>query len=153
MALSAVYYLVIFLPHKEKIQSQNHARALAGQKINEESSSSAIQIKEASLTQVERYGVVRQVSTSGDVRFDYYDLEKGIILDSFQQYPWFFATVDDINDNKKVDDYVNYVQSHPNYIFKITGEKDIDDCDYYGNGICLENIIVDKIVAVDKVKK
>jgi len=39
--------------------------------------------------EVERYGIVFRNSTSGDMRFYYYDMAKGIILDKFQGYPWF----------------------------------------------------------------
>jgi hypothetical protein len=100
--------------------------------------------------EVERYGIVFRNSTSGDMRFYYYDMAKGIILDKFQGYPWFFAAIDNLNDNKTLDDYFSYVQNHPNYVFKITGQKQADDCEYFGKGVCVETITIKNIEAVKK---
>lgn len=96
---------------------------------------------------VERYGVLERFSTSGDMRFKYYDMEKGRILENRKDYPWFFATVADIKDGNKVDDYVKYISDHKEYIFKITGSRGKDDCSYLGNGVCLESIKVKNITA------
>lgn len=98
---------------------------------------------------VERYGVILRSSTSGDMRFNYFDIEKGETVDNYQGYPWFFATIEDINDKKKVDDYYNYVENNEKAVFKITGIKEKDDCDYYGNGTCLESIMVKEIEAIE----
>lgn len=97
---------------------------------------------------VERYGVLLRVSTSGDVRFSYYDIEQGRVLDEFEGHPWFFAMIEKMDDEKIVDDYVKYVQENENAVFKITGEKEPDDCEYYGDSKCLENIRVKNIQAI-----
>lgn len=89
---------------------------------------------------VVRYGGLFRFSGSGDMRFSYYDMEKKIFLNEWDGHPWFFGSVDA--------KYVDYIVYHGNYIFKITGRKFKDDCDYYGDGRCMENIIVDKIEAV-----
>lgn len=89
---------------------------------------------------VVRYGGLFRFSGSGDMRFSYFDMEKKIFLNEWDGHPWFFGPVDT--------KYVDYIGDHGNYIFKITGRKVEDDCDYYGDGRCMENIIVDKIEPV-----
>lgn len=105
--------------------------------------------------EVIRYGTVYKFSTSGVMEFYYYDMEKGSIVTNWQIYPWFNAGVDNIHDDKTVDNFVNYVSEHENYVFKIVGEKEADDCDFYQDnrkGVCLEQIIVKEIIAVQKIK-
>lgn len=96
---------------------------------------------------VERHGVLRRASTSGDMRFDYYDIEKERVLDGLEGHPWFFATVADLEDDKSVDDYFDYVQKNKESVFKITGVKEKDDCGYT-EGMCYENITIDEIEVV-----
>jgi hypothetical protein len=96
---------------------------------------------------VERYAVLERFSTAGDMRFKYYDMKNGRVLENRKDYPWFFATVADIKDSKKVDNYVKYIDDHKEYVFKITGSREKDDCSYFGNGVCLENIKVKDITA------
>ncbi|MBU4257272.1 hypothetical protein KJ586_00755 [Patescibacteria group bacterium] len=98
---------------------------------------------------VVRYGIVKTFSTSGDMRFYYYDIEKGIALDNWQGYPWFFATPENLNDGEKIDDLYNYVENNQNSVFKIIGTKEKDDCDYYDARTCLENITIKEIKKVD----
>ena len=100
---------------------------------------------------VERYGVIQTSSTSGELRLSYYDMERGETLDSWQVHPWFFATPENIEDSESVIGLYDYVQSNKDSVFKIVGKKDADDCGYYGNGVCLESIIVDQIEAVREV--
>ena len=92
---------------------------------------------------VERYGVVESVSAAGDIRFKYYDMEKGQILENRKDYPWFFARVTE----DKADDYVKYISEHEDYVFKIVGNREKDDCGYFGSGVCLENVKVSDITA------
>jgi hypothetical protein len=93
---------------------------------------------------VERYGTLLRSSTSGDVRFSYYDINEKKSLESWENRPWFFALASE----DETDNYLNYIQEHQGSVFKITGKKEVDDCDYFGNGICLENISVEKIESV-----
>ena len=105
--------------------------------------------------EVTRYGTVYRFSTSGEMGFYYYDMEKGSVVANWQAYPWFWAGVDNTNDDEKVDNFSKYVNEHENYVFKIVGEKEADDCDFYQNehsGVCLEVITVKKIIAVQKNK-
>ncbi len=99
---------------------------------------------------VERYGVLRTNSTSGEIRLSYYDMKEKKILESWQGYPWFFAAPESVEHDKKLEDFNNYVDSHKDAVFKIEGTKDEDDCGYYGNGTCLESITVKQIEAVAK---
>lgn len=98
---------------------------------------------------VVRYGTVKTFSTSGDMRFYYYDIEKDIALDNWQGYPWFFAAPEDLNDVEKINDIYNYVENNQNSVFKIIGTKEKDDCDYYNAKTCLENITIKEIKKVD----
>ena len=107
-------------------------------------------LSEASHDSTERYGVLQRASTSGDMRFDYYDRENGKVLENWNGHPWFFATVADLKDDKNIDDYFDYVQKNKESVFKITGIKEKDDCDYYGDGSCLEDITVEKIETYKK---
>lgn len=97
---------------------------------------------------VERYGVLSRSSTSGDMRFSYYDTEKKKVLDSWHGYPWFFATIKDLKNEKAVGNYYEYVQDNQNSVFRITGKKERDDCEYYNTGVCLENIVISDIEVV-----
>jgi len=90
---------------------------------------------------LERYGVLRRSSTSGDMRFDYYDIQQKKVLDNFEGHPWFFAS----KDESMTDEYFKYLQENKDAVFRIVGKKEKDDCDYYGNGICLEDIVVEEI--------
>lgn len=99
-----------------------------------------VDIDTSSWKSVVRYGGLFRFSGSGDMRFSYFDMEKNIFLNEWDGHPWFFGSVDA--------KYVDYIGNHSDYVFKITGRKVEDDCDYYGDGRCMENIIVDKIEAV-----
>lgn len=102
---------------------------------------------------VERYGVIQTSSTSGEFRLSYYDMEQGRVLDSWESHPWFFATPEDINDQESTQEQYEYVQSNQESILKVVGKKDADDCGYYGNGVCVESIIVERIEAVGRLSK
>ena len=97
---------------------------------------------------IERYGILKNHSTSGELRLSYYDMDQKKTLDSWQGYPWFFALPEDLEHNKKLEDFNSYVESNKDSIFKITGTKDLDDCGYYGNGTCLESITIKQIEVV-----
>lgn len=114
--------------------------------LNNEEPSSADFKKE----HVVRYGVIRTNSTSGELRLSYYNIKQKKVLNNWQRYPWFFATPENIEDLDGIKNQYDYVESHSGAIFKITGIKDSDDCEYYGNGICLESIVIKQIEAIMK---
>lgn len=93
---------------------------------------------------VERYGTLLRSSTSGDVRFSYYDIDQKKSLESWDGKPWFFALASE----DETDKYLDYIQEHQGSVFKITGKKEVDDCDYFSDGTCLENISVEKIESI-----
>jgi hypothetical protein len=97
---------------------------------------------------VERYGVVRGYSSSGDARFNYYDIERKEVLDSQGGYQWFWALPENMMEEKSIDDYYNYIRDNSDAVFKIKGSKWEDDCGYYADGSCLEQILVEKIEVV-----
>ena len=98
---------------------------------------------------VERYGVVFKNSTSGEMRFDYYDMGQKKVLDNWEGHPWFFALAKDAKDYNKIDYFFNKVKDNGGSVFKIIGTKEKDDCDYYADGVndgaCMEVIIVNQI--------
>ncbi len=95
-----------------------------------------------------RYGVIKFSSTSGDIRLNYYDIKQGKVLESFQEHPWFWAGIDDIDHDQCMEEFAQFVESNRNSIFKIEGKKEGDDCVYYTNGPCLENITIKKATAI-----
>jgi hypothetical protein len=97
---------------------------------------------------VERYGVVRGYSSSGDARFNYYDIERKEVLDSQGGYRWFWALPENMMEEKSIDEYYNYIRDNSDAVFKIKGSKWEDDCDYYSDGSCLEQILVEEIKVV-----
>lgn len=98
---------------------------------------------------VERYGVVFKNSTSGEMRFDYYDMGQKKVLDNWEGHPWFFALAKDAKDYDKIDYFFNKVKDNSGSVFKIIGTKEKDDCDYYAGGVndgaCMEIIVVSQI--------
>lgn len=81
------------------------------------------------------YGTVRQFSSSGSMKFYYYDIENKKILED-KNKPWFWGFMDD--------DLLKYVGNNHNAVFKIIGKKLQDDCDYIDN-VCLEDISINEI--------
>ena len=78
---------------------------------------------------VERYGVVFKNSTSGEMRFNYYDMGQKKVLDNWEGHPWFFALAKDAKDYNKIDYFFNKVKDNSGSVFKIIGTKRKDD--YY----------------------
>lgn len=101
------------------------------------------------IPKVNYYAKVKRVSTSGDIRFYWYDTELKQIKNPDDQYSWFFALPKDIpNDNESTDKWVKFIEDNKDFVFKITGIKESDDCDYYGPDHCIENIDIKKIEVV-----
>lgn len=91
------------------------------------------------------YGMLSQFSTSGAMKFNYYDIENNKIINNNKR-SWFWAGPD-INDKIKLDSFVKYVESNKDSVFKITGKKESDDCGYI-EGICFEDIAVTNIEVI-----
>lgn len=95
------------------------------------------------------YAKVKQVSTSGDIRFYWYDTELKQIKDADNQYAWFFALPKDVPDNdESTNKWVKFIKENQDSVFKITGTKEDDDCNYYGSDNCIENIDIKNIEIV-----
>lgn len=102
------------------------------------------------INKITYYAKVKQISTSGDVRFYWYDTESKQIKDSGNQYAWFFALPKNVpDDSVATDKWIKFIKDNQNSVFKITGVKETDDCDYYGSEHCIENIDVKTIEVVD----
>lgn len=110
----------------------------------------AIDIKKTktddSIEQVELYGKVKRISSSGDTRFYYYDIEKKEIVNN-NGNDWFFATPTDIG-GESIDNFFNYIKEDQESVFKITGFKEKEDCGYM-DGFCFENIVINKIERIN----
>lgn len=101
--------------------------------------------------EVERYGVIVTNSSSGSLRLRYYDIEQKKVLDSWEKYPGFWASVEDTGDREGGIKLFEYIQGKSGSVFKIVGQKESDDCGYW-YGTCLENIVIKKIEAVEIIK-
>ena len=99
------------------------------------------------------YGYVIRNSGSGEVRFRWYDLEtqKPInpynkTIDPYNKYAWFWAMPKDVpNDETITNNWVEFIVENRDSIFKITGTRGEDDCDYFDSEHCIENIDVQSI--------
>lgn len=95
------------------------------------------------------YGQVNKISTSGEARFWIYDIKLQKTKDSM--YDWFWAMPKDIPGNQELTDkWIDFIQKNKHSVFKITGIKIQDDCDYYDLNHCIEDINVKKIEVISK---
>ena len=92
------------------------------------------------------FAKIKRWSTSGDIRFYWYDTELKQIKDIDNQYAWFFGSPTYVFDSPG--NWVSFFENNKNSVFKITGTKGKDDCDYYGLDHCIENINIDSIEIV-----
>lgn len=103
-----------------------------------------------SIDEIVYYAKLKRISTSGDARFYWYDVDKKEIIDPDNQYTWFFALPTNVpNDSKATDDWIKYIKDNEDSIFKIRGTKKEDDCDYYGQGHCVQSININEIEVIN----
>lgn len=96
--------------------------------------------------QVEYTAVVKNISTSGDTRFYWYDIESKTIINPNDEHNWFFALPENVPEDKlATEKWVDLIMSNQVSVFKITGTRAEDDCEYYGPENCVQNIAVEKI--------
>ncbi len=96
------------------------------------------------------YAKLKRWSTSGDMRFYWYDNKTKQIVDSDDPYSWFFALPEVVlNDPNAADQWVKFIQNSKDSVFKITGTRLEDDCDYYGPKYCIESVDIKKIEVVE----
>lgn len=95
---------------------------------------------------IELYAKLKTFSSSGGMKFYYYDPEKENYTKGVSGNDWFWGGV--FRDKKSVNSFVKYVEEDKNAIFKIAGNIFENDCDYI-DGLCLENIEIEKI---DRIK-
>lgn len=92
---------------------------------------------------------IKSWSTSGDIRFYWYDVKTNKIINPEDQFSWFFAIPSLVsNDEKTTDNWVKFIEENKNAVFKITGTRLNDDCGYYDPDHCIENIDIKKIKVV-----
>jgi len=103
------------------------------------------------------YGSLFRWSTSGELRFAYYDIKKDQLIDD--PYYWFFAYLPNSEDANDMESYQKIVKPYLDFftdensgaIFKITGMRMKNESDYYsecencGNPDPLHQIKIDKI--------
>lgn len=95
---------------------------------------------------VEYFAVLKSFSSSGDMRFYWYDPVRKQILNPDDEFAWFFAMPDGVPSNDKaVNDWVKLIENNQTSIFKITGLRETDDCEYYGPEHCVQAVVVEKI--------
>ncbi|KKT42647.1 MAG: hypothetical protein UW64_C0016G0009 [Microgenomates group bacterium GW2011_GWC1_44_37] len=99
------------------------------------------------------YGVVSRISTSGEARFNWYDTNTKRVIDPDNQYAWFWAMPIKVPDDTTLTDkWVKFIQDNKDSVFKITGTKGEDDCDYWGDWTqnkCMQNIDIKTIEVED----
>ena len=90
----------------------------------------------------ELYAKLKHFTSSGGMKFYYYDIDKGEIMNNSNGNAWFWGGV--FTDEESIDNFANYIKENEDSVFKITGTHDSDDCDYL-EGFCFENINIEKI--------
>lgn len=95
---------------------------------------------------VEYYAELKRFSTSGDMRFYWYDMDKKQRIKPDDEYSWFFALPTKVpSDEKATADWVKYIDDNKNAVFKISGTREPDDCDYYGPDHCIQSVNIESI--------
>lgn len=100
------------------------------------------------------YAELARFSTSGDMRFYWYDIAKKQRVKPDDEYSWFFALPTKVPANENAtDDWVKYIEDNKTAVFKITGTREPDDCDYYGPDHCIQSVNIDKIEVEEVLSK
>jgi hypothetical protein len=97
--------------------------------------------------EVVAYGILRHYSNAGVMTFEYYDIEKGEILNN-KNKPWFWANPD-TNNKEKTSNFISLIDDNRDSVFKITGRRREDSCKFE-KGVCLEDIEVDEVSIAGK---
>lgn len=101
--------------------------------------------------QVVYYAKLTTISTAREARFYWYDTELKKIKSPDDKYAWFWAMPQKFFDDTKISDqWFKFMDENNDEVFKITGTRLKDDCDYYDSDHCIEDIDVKKIEVVDK---
>lgn len=97
------------------------------------------------------YAKLIRWSTSGETKFKRYDFKNKEVMDSDNQYAWFWAMPKDVPDNLELTNkWIEFIRKNQGSVFKIVGKKNSDDCEYYGQNHCIENINIKMIEVVGK---
>lgn len=92
---------------------------------------------------------VKQISTSGETRFYWYDSKLKRIIAPDNQYSWFWAMPENVpSDSKATNEWVAKIKSKQDSVFKITGVRGKDDCEYFDAQHCIQSIKVRSIEIV-----
>ncbi len=93
------------------------------------------------------YGQLRRFSTSGALGFDYYDIDKNK-LQYDNPYVWFWATLPEAEDYKKIKPTLEFIVDQDNStIYKIVGTR-VADNSYYDPSVSkipLQSIMIKSI--------
>jgi len=96
------------------------------------------------------YAKVKQISTSGDTRFYWYDTKLKRTINPDNQYSWFWAMPENVpSDPKATDEWVAKIKNNQDSVFKITGVREKEDCGYYDAQHCVQSIKVKSIKIVE----
>ena len=100
------------------------------------------------------YAKLTTVSTAREARFYWYDTVLRQIKASDDKYTWFWAMPQKfIDDTNITDKWFKFMDENNDAVFKITGTRLKDDCDYYGSDHCIQDVNVKtiEVVGTDKV--
>lgn len=95
---------------------------------------------------VSYFAKVKTLSTSGSAAFYYYDPESDT-TDCEREDCWFWGVLRQAEDDRKALDYFQFMSDRESAVFKVTGVRDADDCEYL-EGKCLQTLILDKVEVV-----
>lgn len=104
-----------------------------------------------STNKVTYFAGLKRFSTSGDMRFYWYDVAKKQRINPDDEYSWFFALPTKVPyDEKATEDWVKFIEENKTAVFKITGTRIPNDCGYYGPDHCIKSVNIDTIEIVAK---
>lgn len=95
------------------------------------------------------YAKLKTISTAREARFYWYDTELKNIKSPDDKYAWFWAMPQKFFDDTKISDqWFKFMDDNNDAVFKITGIRLKDDCNYYDSDHCIEDIDVKTIEVV-----
>lgn len=95
------------------------------------------------------YAKLKTISTSREARFYWYDTQLKKIKSPDEEYAWFWAMPQKFfEDTELTDKWFKFIDDNNDAVFKISGTRLKDDCDYYDQQHCIEDIDVKKIEVV-----
>jgi len=136
-------YFIYFFNNKDLVKTKKQIEDMLK---NDIISSQDNQKKAISEDNIELYAKLKVFSSSGGMKFNYYDPEKEKYTKGVSGNDWFWGGAFD--DQEKINDFVKYIEEDKDAVFKIVGTNLGEDCGYI-DGVCFDNI---EIIEIKRVK-